>query len=67
MLQSQSQDCAVVYNTCLLLLHSGLIDPPITLLVMHECCTREKSVEDSDHSVTSTGMRVVAYLLAAKV
>jgi hypothetical protein len=39
----------------------------MTLLVMHECCTRERSVEESDHSAASTGMRVVAYLLAAKV
>jgi hypothetical protein len=66
MLQSQSHDCVVLYNICSLLLHSGLIDPPVALLVMHECCMRETS-NDDEQKIISSGMRVVAFLLAAKV
>ena len=68
MIQHQFKDCAVLYNVCLLLLDSGLIDPPIALLVMHECCTGNATVGDAHvrHAVAS-GMRLTAYLLAAKV
>jgi hypothetical protein len=66
MLQSQHKDCAVLYNICLLLLHSGLIDPPITLLVMHECCMGNADEYIGRKSVDSS-MRFVAFLLAAKV
>lgn len=66
MLQSQSHDCVVLYNICTLLLHSGLLDPPITLLVMHECCMRESAVSETEQHEVSGGMRVAAFLLAAK-
>ncbi len=52
---------------CTLLLHSGLIDPPLTLLVMHECCMREAAVDEVEELAVSKGMRVAAFLLAAKV
>ena len=68
MIQHQYNDCAVLYNVSLLLLDSGLIDPPIALLVMHECCMGNAAVgsEHIRHAVAS-GMRLTAFLLAAKV
>lgn len=68
MLQTLSHDCTVVYNICLILLHTGLIDPPITLLVMDTCCSG-KSIADDQGVMRpqSWGMRVTAFLLAAKV
>lgn len=68
MLQTLSHDCTVVYNICLILLHTGLIDPPITLLVMDACCSATNIADDQ--GVTrpqSRGMRVTSFLLAAKV
>ncbi len=68
MLQTLSHDCTVVYNICLILFHTGLIDPPITLLVMDACCSG-KSIADDQGVMRpqSWGMRVTAFLLAAKV
>ena len=69
MLRSQWQDCVVLYNLCLLLLNSGLIDPPTVLLVMHECCMGDGSGGDDGDQKRNVGrgMRVTAFLLAARV
>ena len=68
MLQSQHKDFVVLYNTCLLLLESGLIDHPAPLLVMNTCCLEESKIADDDIGrKTASGMRVVGFLLAAKV
>jgi hypothetical protein len=68
MLQSQHKDFVVLYNTCLLLLESGLIDHPTPLLVINTCCLEESKISDDDIGrKTPSGMRVVGFLLAAKV
>jgi hypothetical protein len=68
-IEFQHHDSTVLYNVCTLLLHSGLIDPPLALLVMHESCYRDGASFDGmeDKQSCGIGMRVTSFLLAARM